>query len=164
MFQATIFRRADRDVIDWLRPTVADRWQTYNIRRVDTLGLELGARKAFGGGAFVQAEFTELDLDAAPVNQLSKYVLDYAPHSFTAAGSLPLTHDFRVAPRVEYRYRSRSSGTLDYVLLDVRVAKRVTRGFELRVDGTNLLDRNYQEIAGVDMPGAAVAISLAVGR
>jgi len=163
MFQATVFRRADRDVIDWLRPTVADRWQTYNIRRVDTLGFELGARKAFSGGAFVQAEFTELDLDAAPVNQLSKYVLDYAPHSFTAAGALPLPHDFRIAPRVEYRYRSRSTGTLDYMLVDLRIAKRVTRGFELRVDGTNLLDRDYQEIAGVDMPGAAVAVSLAVG-
>ena len=163
MFQATVFGRADRDVIDWLRPTVADRWQTYNIRRVDTIGLELGVRRSFAGGAFVQAQFTEINLDAAPVDQLSKYVLDYAPHSFTAAGSLPLSRGFAVAPRVEYRYRSRSAGSLDYVLLDVRIAKRVTQMFELRVDGTNLLDQNYQEIAGVAMPGAALAISLAVG-
>jgi outer membrane cobalamin receptor len=163
MFQATVFGRADRDVIDWLRPTVADRWQTYNIRRVDTMGVELGVRRSFTGGAFLQAEFTEIDLDAAPVDQLSKYVLDYAPHSFTAAGSLPLPRGFAVAPRVEYRYRSRSAGNLDYVLLDTRIAKRLTQAFELRIDGTNLLDADYQEIAGVAMPGAAVAISLAVG-
>jgi iron complex outermembrane receptor protein len=163
MVQATVFARADRDVIDWLRPTVADRWRTYNIRRVDTIGVELGVRRSFAGGAFVQAEYTEADLDAAPVDQLSKYVLDYAPHSFTAAGSLPLPRGFQVAPRVEYRYRSRSAGTLDYVLLDMRIAKRVSQTFELRVDGTNLLDQDYQEIAGVAMPGAAIAISLAVG-
>ena len=164
MFQATVFGRADRDVIDWLRPTVAEKWQTYNIRRVDTIGVELGVRRSFAGGAFVQGEYTDINLDAAPVNQLSKYVLDYAPHSFTAAGSLPLPRGFQVAPRIEYRYRSRSAGTLDYVLLDVRIAKRLTQGFELRVDGTNLLDQDYQEIAGVAMPGAAFAISLAVGN
>jgi iron complex outermembrane receptor protein len=163
LLQATLFGRADRDVIDWLRPTVADRWQTYNIRRVDTWGVELGARRTFANGAFIQAEYTGLDLDAAPVDQLSKYVLDYAPRSFTTAGSLPLPGGFQVAPRVEYRHRSRSSGTQDYVLLDLRIAKRVTRTFELRIDGSNLLDANYQEIAGVAMPGAAFAISLAVG-
>jgi outer membrane cobalamin receptor len=163
MLRATVFRRDDRDVIDWLRPTVADRWQTYNIRRVDTLGVELGARRGFAGGAFVQADYTDLNLDAAAVNQLSKYVLDYAPHSFTAAGSLPLPNRFRIAPRVEYRYRSRSSGTLDYLLLDTRIARRMGTSFELRVDGTNLLDADYQEISGVAMPGAAVAISLTIG-
>ena len=163
LLQATMFGRADRDVIDWLRPTVADRWQTYNIRRVDTIGIELGARRTFANGAFVQAEFTGLDLDAAPVDQLSKYVLDVAPRSFAAAGSLPLPNGFQVAPRVEYRHRSRSTGTQDYVLHDLRIAKRLMRTFELRVDGTNLFDRDYQEIAGVAMPGAAVAISLAVG-
>jgi len=151
-------------VIDWLRPTVADRWRTYNIRRVDTLGLELGARRSFADGAFVQAGYTEINLDAAPVDQLSKYVLDYAPHSFTAAGWLPLSRGFSIAPRVEYRYRSRAAGNLDYVLLDARIAKRLSQTFELRVDGTNLLDQDYQEIAGVAMPGAALAISLAVGR
>jgi outer membrane cobalamin receptor len=163
MFQATVFGRADRDVIDWLRPTVADRWQTYNIRRVDTIGVELAVRRSFAGGAFVHGEYTEINLDAAPVNQLSKYVLDYAPHSFTAAGSLPLPSGFAIAPRVEYRYRSRSAGNLDYLLLDLRVAKRLTQSLDVRFDGTNLLDQDYQEIAGVAMPGAAVAISLAVG-
>lgn len=161
--QTTLFGRADRNVIDWLRPTVADRWMTYNIRRVDTIGVEFGARRSFAGGAFVQAEYAELNLDAAPVDQLSKYVLDYAPHSFTAAASLPLPGAFRIAPRVEYRYRSRSTGTLDYVLLDTRIARQLSRTFEVRVDGTNLLDADYQEVAGVAMPGAAVAISLAVG-
>jgi iron complex outermembrane receptor protein len=163
LVQATVFGRSDRDVIDWLRPTVADRWQTYNIRRVDTVGFELGARRTFANGAFIQGEYTGLDLDAAPVDQLSKYVLDYAPRSLTTAGSFPLPSRFQIAPRLEYRHRARSVGTQDYVLLDVRIAKRLTRTLELRVDGSNLLDKDYQEIAGVEMPGVALVISLAVG-
>jgi iron complex outermembrane receptor protein len=160
MLQATFFGRTDSDVIDWLRPTVADRWQTYNVRDVDTLGFEIGAQKTFARGAFVNLQFTGVDLDAAAVTQLSKYVLDYAPRSFTAAGLLPLPGAFSVAPRIEYRRRSRPAGTSDYVLLDLRVSKRIRRYADLYVEGSNLLDREYQEIAGVAMPGATAAIGL----
>jgi outer membrane receptor protein involved in Fe transport len=149
-------------VIDWLRPTTVDRWQTYNVRDVDTLGLEIGVQKTLGSGVFVHAQYTAIDIDAATVDQLSKYVLDYAPQSFTAAAAIPLPAGFRVAPRVEYRRRSRSTGTSDYVLLDTRLGKRISRMFDLFVDGTNLFDVDYQEIAGVAMPGAAVSISLAI--
>jgi iron complex outermembrane receptor protein len=162
LVQATFFGRADSDVIDWLRPTTADRWQTYNVRDVDTMGFEIGAQKTFAGGAFVNAQFAAIDLDAAAVTQLSKYVLDYAPRSFTAAGSLPLPAAFHVAPRIEYRRRSRPAGRSDYVLLDARVGRRVARGIDLFVEGSNLLDEEFEEIAGVRMPGATVAIGLAL--
>ncbi len=162
MLEATMFGRADHDVIDWLRPTAADRWRTFNIRNVDTLGVEVGARKTFGTGAFVHARYTAIDLNAAAVDQLSKYVLDYAPHSFTAAASIPVTGGFQVAPRLEYRLRRRSSGDSDYLLLDARIARRFGRAFEVFVDGTNLFDVRYQEVAGVAMPGAAMTVSLAL--
>jgi iron complex outermembrane receptor protein len=162
ILQTTFFGRADEDVIDWLRPTATDRWQTYNIRDVDTLGLEIGVRKMFAGGPMILAEYTALDIDAAAVNQLSKYVLDYAPHSFVAAAAIPLPAGFSAAPRVEYRRRSRTTGTFDYVLLDARIGKRLSDRLELFVEGSNLLDETYQEIAGVAMPGATVAISLSV--
>jgi outer membrane cobalamin receptor len=162
LLQATVFGRADDDVIDWLRPTTADRWQTYNVRDVDTTGLEIGVRKTFADGPMILAEYTALGIDAAAVNQLSKYLLDYAPHSFVAAVAVPLPAGFSVAPRVEYRRRSRSTGTMEYVLLDARFAKRLNQRFELFVDGSNLLDESYQEITGVAMPGATVAVSLAI--
>jgi outer membrane receptor protein involved in Fe transport len=161
-FGATVFGRLDHDVIDWLRPSVADRWQTYNIRDVDTVGLELRARKTFADGAWVSAEYTGIDLEAASVDQLSKYVLDYAPHSFTAAALVPLPGAFHAAPRIEYRRRLRSAGTADYVLLDARVGCRIGRLFDLFVEGSNLFDVEYQEISGVVMPGATVSVGLAV--
>jgi iron complex outermembrane receptor protein len=158
----TFFARADEDVIDWLRPTAADRWRTYNIRDVDTRGFEVGVRKTFTGGSMILAEYTALDVNAAAVDQLSKYVLDYAPHSFVAAAAIPLPARFSVAPRVEYRRRSRTTGTFDYVLLDARIGKRLTQHLELFVEGSNLLDETYQEIAGVAMPGATMVVSLAI--
>ena len=164
LLQASVFGRADSDVIDWLRATTAERWQTYNVRDVSTIGFEVGVRKTLSTGAFLQAQYTAVDVDAATVNLLSKYVLDYAPQSFTAAAAIPLPAGFRVAPRVEYRRRSRTTGTFDYVLFDTRVGKRISRNLDLFVDGTNLFDVAYQEIAGVAMPGAAVSVALAINR
>jgi hypothetical protein len=94
---------------------------------VDTRGVELGVQKSFTNGPMLLAQYTALDVNAAAVNQLSKYVLDYAPHSFVAAAAIPLPARFSVAPRVEYRRRSRTTGTFDYVLLDMRVGKRFGR-------------------------------------
>jgi iron complex outermembrane receptor protein len=164
VLQATLFGRADEDVIDWLRSTPAERWRTYNIRDVNTLGVEVGIRRTFAGGALATAEYTALDVDAASVDQLSKYVLDYAPHSLVAAAVIPLPGRFSVAPRLEYRRRSRSTGTFDYVLLDARVGRRLGRSVELFVEGSNLFDQDYQEIAGVAMPGATMLVSLAINH
>jgi iron complex outermembrane receptor protein len=159
----TIFGRMDHDVIDWLRPTVADRWQTYNIRDVDTIGVEATVRKSFTNGSFVQAGYTALDVDAAAVTQLSKYVLDYAPHSIAVAGVVALPASFHVAPRLEFKRRTRSTGSSTYVVTDVRLSRRFGI-YELTVEGTNLGDATYQEVLGVAMPGRAASISLAVGR
>ena len=164
MVQATMFARSDEDVIDWLRASTAERWRTYNIHHVDTHGVELGVRRSLANGAFVQAEYTGIDVAAASVAQLSKYVLDLAPHSVAAAASVLLPGAVRVVPRLEVKHRTRPGMTQDYALFDVRVGRRLSTGVELFVEGTNLFDATYQEIAGVAMPGASWSVSLAFGR
>jgi iron complex outermembrane receptor protein len=168
---ATVFGRADHDVIDWLRPSTLVRWQTYNVRDVDTKGVELSVSRSLPRGGFVQAGYTGLDLDASAVDQLSKYVLDFAPHSFTAAAAIPLPAKLQLAPRLEVRERRRpypvvtggtALGDRDYALFDLRLARRIGSHYELAVEGTNLFDVSYQEVAGVAMPGAKWAVALAV--
>ena len=180
MFQATAFGRRDRDVIDWLRATPADRWRTFNVHTVRTQGLELNVRRAFARGAFVQAGYTAIHLDAATVSTLcgaptclSKYVLEYAPQSLTAAAMVRLPGAIRVAPSVQYKHRRRNTFNTDYGVLDLRVSRRFGR-YDVRAEGTNLTEATtidpvtrlrvpYQEIAGVAMPGRAATLTLAVG-
>jgi iron complex outermembrane receptor protein len=161
LVQATMFGRHDHDVIDWLRATPTDRWQTYNVHHVTTRGVELAARKTFASGAFLQAEYTALDVDAAAITLLSKYILEYAPHTIAAAAVVPLPAAVRFAPRLEYKHRRRNTRQFDYSVLDVRLS-RAFRGFEVRLDGANLGNTRYQEIAGVDMPGRAISVSLEI--
>ena len=159
----TVFGRLDDEVIDWLRPNTSERWRTYNIRDVDTVGVELSLTRTLAAGAFVQAGYTFLDVTAAKVSQLSKYVLDYAPHGVVVAGAVPLVARVQLAPRFEYRHRTRSTGESDYALLDIRLSRRFGR-YDVRVEGTNLANASYQEVAGVAMPGRAATVALAIGR
>jgi iron complex outermembrane receptor protein len=156
----TVFGRLDHDVIDWLRPSTAERWRTYNIRDVDTVGVEISFRRTIADSSFVQAGYTGLDVQAAAVTQLSKYVLDYAPHSVVAAASVALPSALRVSPRLEYKRRTRSTGTSDYVVLDMRVSRQFGM-YEIRIEGANLGDVTYEEILGVAMPGRSATVSLA---
>jgi outer membrane cobalamin receptor len=157
---ATVFGRQDHDVIDWLRPTTAERWRTYNIRDVDTVGAEFTVRRAWTNGSFVQAGYTVLDVNAAAVTQLSKYVLDYAPHSVAVAGAIGLPAALELAPRLEVKRRTRSTGESEYAVLDLRLSRRFGI-YQIRVEGTNLGNETYQEVLGVAMPGRAFTLSLA---
>ena len=160
---ATVFARQDHDVIDWLRPTPADRWRTYNIRDVDTVGAEFSLRRTWGNGSFVQGGYAILDVNAAAVTQLSKYVLDYAPHSIVGAASVEMPAGVALAPRLEFKRRTRSTGRSEYAVVDLRVS-RAFGIYEIRIEGTNLADVTYQEVLGVAMPGRALNVSLAFGR
>ncbi|MEQ1572647.1 MAG: TonB-dependent receptor [Vicinamibacterales bacterium] len=169
MLQANVFGRRDRDVIDWLRATPADRWRTFNVHTVRTIGLELNARRTLPSGAFVQAGYTGIDLAADTVSTLcgasaclSKYVLEYAPHALTAAAMVPLPGAVRLAPSVQYKHRRRNAVIADDVVMDLRVSRRFGR-YDVRVEATNLGDTTYQEITGVAMPGRAATISLVYG-
>ncbi len=153
---STLFARQESNVIDWLRATPAEKWQTHNIRQVRTRGVEIGARRSFGIEAFGQLQYTWMDQRATAVSLLSKYVLDYAPRRFAAAGLVPLGGGVRLAPRVEYTRRA--SGR-DYWALEARVSRRVGPA-DLFVDGSNLLDATYEEIAGVLMPPRWISVGV----
>ncbi len=145
LLASTVFARYDRDVIDWLRATTTDPWQTWNIRSVRTTGIEVSGRRLFGERGFVHVQYTGQRQQAEAVRLLSLYVLDYAPRSFTASGLARMPGGFRVAPRLDYKRRA--SGVERWVV-DLRVSRRVGHA-ELFIDGSNLLNARDEEVPGV---------------
>ena len=157
-------------MIDWLRPSPQQKWQTYNVHHARAAGLELSARETWRRGGFVQVGYTRTDVSAETLTTLcgapaclSKYVLDYAPHVLVASGLFPLPGGLRVAPRLEYKHRQRTTVFSDSTVLDLRVSRRVGL-VDVRVEASNLGNETSQEIAGVAMPGRAATVTLAVGR
>jgi iron complex outermembrane receptor protein len=143
------FLRSDRNLIDWVRQSPAERWQTRNIRRLWTHGIELSLQRLFEGGWLVRTEYQWMVSTTRDLTLLSKYVLDFPRHGWLAMAAAPLGGGFEAGPVV--RYRRRSDGR-DYWVLDCRANRRFG-DLMLFVEGTNLTGTEYQEIRGVDMPG-----------
>ena len=89
---------------------------------------------------------TAIDASAGPSRRFTATASNLAPGRITVGG------------RLSYRRRlDRRS----YWVLDTRVARAVGRG-ELFVEGSNLLDTEYQEVRGVDMPGRWLRTGMSV--
>jgi len=153
---AAVYSRHERNVIDWIRSSPDEKWRTYNIRELHAKGFEVGIERALGAETRVAAHYSRISMDAGKVDYQSKYILDYARDTWTVKASVP------ILPRLEYqnslRYKRRIDGR-SYWLLDGRVESRFRR-FRLAFEFANLLDSQYQEIIGVDMPGRYIAITL----
>jgi outer membrane cobalamin receptor len=154
-----LFDRQASDTIDFVRASVLDRWQAANVRRVETRGLELTARRALPHASSVSAQYTLLDASTDAAAAFSKYVLDYARQTVALAASAALPAKFSLGQRVEYKQRRDG---VEYWLVDTRVGHTVGLA-TLFVEGSNLLDTQYQEISGVDMPGRWIRAGVRLG-
>ena len=152
--RATVFTRHDREVIDWIRPSTAERWKTTNVRRVDGSGIELGARHLVGTNGWLDVQYTHLRTEASALSGLlSKYVLDFAPHNTAISGGTRAPYGIDVTMRLGLTGRNDGRS---YQVLDMR-ASRAYRRMTVFVDAANLFDERYQEIVGVAMPGRWVS-------
>lgn len=152
----TFFSRYDKDVIDWVRSSAADKWRTSNIRRIQAEGMELALEHTFDSRARIGVHYSVLSMDAGTVDFISKYVLDYARHSWSAATHFSMPLAFRYQQKLAYKRRADGRS---YWLLDGRLERdfhRVTAA----LDFTNLFNSSYQEVRGVDMPGRWFILSL----
>jgi iron complex outermembrane receptor protein len=152
----TVFGRWEDNVIDWVRPSTAERWHTTNIRQVDTRGVEASLRRRFGTHGEAGLQYTRQRQNSDALNLLSKYALDYATQSLAASG-VARAGGWTAGPRIEFKHRVDGR---EYWLVEARLGRRLTAGWEAYVDGLNLLDTTYQEIVGVAMPGRAIRVGL----
>jgi outer membrane cobalamin receptor len=156
----TVFARRERDVIDWVRDTPAERWRTSNVHRLQTRGLEVAARRQVGVDGTIDLQYAWLDSEGDAVAALSKYVLDYARHRVVGSLAVALPGRFGAGGRLGF---TRRVDGREYALFDLRVSRDLGSA-RLFLEGVNLLDTEYQEIIGVEMPGRSFRVGLEVLR
>lgn len=147
---ATVFRRWERDLIDYVRAADTDPWAAANIRRavVDGVSLQLDLRPAAWVRALAGYAWTDFDLAPSPLQ--TRYAADFARHVLTLAADFLPGRPLR--PGVTVRYKHRALTGEGYVVLSAALA--YSRGpweLEARVD--NATDATYEELSGVAMPG-----------
>ncbi len=149
LLRGSVFYRWEDDVIDWVRTSAEEKWQSMNIRAVEARGAEISLERPIGDGAMIQIQYSYLDLLAEEFSMLSKYVFDYPRHSLTGFSSFSLPFSLSFSQRIDYKKRQDGR---DYWIVDARLV----RDFEevsVFAEVTNLLNTSYQELLGIDMPG-----------
>jgi iron complex outermembrane receptor protein len=145
---ATVFRRDERDGIDYVRSSPTALWRAANIHRLRFTGLEASARFRKN----VELHYTGLrGTQQSLGGLLSKYVFNYPVHTGIAAWSGQYKG---WATRARLGAMQRLTRPT-YVVFDV-YGTRATGQWRPFVQLTNLNNASYQEIAGVAMPGRGV--------
>jgi len=152
---AAYFERYETNRIEWARPVGETIWRVMNIADGTVRGVETGARWRHGRGHLVSVGWTWLENgnELAPGFE-GKYTLLVPRHVLTAEGTavLPLNLSWTVGGR----YVEHSEGPDDFrhfFVLDSRLDWKHRTGWFVAVTGTNLLERRYEEVPGVQMPG-----------
>jgi outer membrane cobalamin receptor len=154
----TFSSRSEKDVIDWVRENASDKWISANLRARVTRAWEMNLHHVRDSGHFLEIQYIFLSSTAPSVDLLSKYALDFARHSWSAAGALALPWGLNLGQRTAYRLRSVGMG---YWVVDARLSRRFGQVL-FRVDGSNMLNRQYQAVRGVDMPGRWLQLGIDV--
>jgi vitamin B12 transporter len=159
--RATYFERHENGLIEWARPVPgpADEpapWRALNLGEGQVTGLETLIGWRHGQGHFLQASYAVLDKETTlPAGMEGKYALITPERQLVLQGTVVLQPGLSLT--LTGRYLEHTAGPEDFrhvLVLDNRVDWNGTAGWFLSMAGTNLLDRRYQEVPGVPMPGS----------
>jgi len=144
----TLFRRDERDGIDYVRATPTALWRAANIQQLRFTGVETGARYRRGRQEF-EAHYTGLRGTQQALDGLqSKYVFNYPVHSGVAGWS-GQWRGWAGRARLGAMERLQRPAYAVFDLYGARAEGRWRPFFQV----TNLNGAVYQEIPGVAMPG-----------
>jgi len=165
----SLFRKEGKNLIDWTRKIGTEIWHAQNISKINITGYEIGLKinlkKLLKQNVVsdLQLNYTRLKADkTVGSSEESKYLLDFLKHQFIGkiSNSLP----FNLLQNWTFRYEERINFE-DSFIVDTQITKQY-KYFKVFIRATNLLDRNYRDIAGVDLPGRWITggITLNIGE
>ena len=162
--RAGYFERYEQDRIEWARPVGDTIWRVLNIAEGTVRGVETGAGWSHPRGHALGLGYTWLEND----NQLAaafegKYTLLVPRHVLTGRATAVLP--WYLSGTVTGRFIQHNEGPDDFrefFVLDTRLDFDHPTGWFAALVGTNLLDRRYEEVPGVQMPG--ILFTGTVGR
>ncbi|HEY1271936.1 MAG TPA: TonB-dependent receptor, partial [Terriglobales bacterium] len=151
----TVFHRRDRDVIDYLLENGI--YVANNIQRLNFTGVETSFEVRLPRDQRFQVGYTGLYGAQQPLaNQQTKYTFEYPVHDavVTWQGTIPWNVVARTRLGVVGRYQQDP-----YPLWDFSVGREF-RHVRTHLSLSNLTGTQYEEVAGVIMPGRSVLFGL----
>ena len=152
---AAWFERYENDLIEWARPVGDPVWHVLNIADGTTRGSELQAAWRHPAGHRLGAGWAHIEKSGSlPEGYEGKYTLLVPRHVLTLEATAALHRNLHWT--MTGRWVDHNDGPDDFrtwFILDSRVSWQGDSGWLASAAGTNLADRRYEEVPGVQMPG-----------
>lgn len=154
---ATIFFRDEDDSIDWVKSRVSDpRWIARNISGSAVKGVETSFGMKFLKFFEISSNYTYVDRDSNNASYFYKYGQNYSKH---LAGASFLFDFSRIRGSFGLLYKKKPARG-GWLLFSSRIGYRILDCTELFIEGTNLLNRSYEEIPGIPQPKRQIEAGL----
>ncbi|WP_423127036.1 TonB-dependent receptor plug domain-containing protein [Gaoshiqia sp. Z1-71] len=174
--QSLYYHRVGKDLIDWVRESEEYLWETRNLTKIISDGVELAAElnlnKLAGRRFFLRSfgvNYSYNTLDQGESNYLSNYVLDNLKHKLVLTLDQSVWKNIHASWKLRYQDRNgnyerfedtQHVGTTAYKpfwLTDLKVYYRKDAA-SIYLTATNLFDRSYVDIGNLAQPGRWISI------
>lgn len=154
------FNRDSDNLIDYTKDNEDDKWQSNNLKSLNTNGVEFQLSSPFQLGRYKQffnMGYTYLneDLKAVKAN-FSKYIINSLKHHLTV--NLRTQFLENLTQSIVYKYADRATGE-SYSVVDTQLTLELNK-LELTLTGNNIFNTSYIETGIVPMPKGNVLFGL----
>ena len=172
------FRRNGKNMIDWIKLPDENIWHSRNITTINSDGVEISARistkQLFDKKLFIKTinfSWSWLSQDKQSGDYASKYVLDYLKQKIDLGFSHSVVRNIGINWQISYQDRngtytswegSKYGNEVEYmpfILVDSRLHWNLNRT-KIYLEGSNLLNKTYQDIGNIVQPGRTLRIGL----
>jgi iron complex outermembrane receptor protein len=163
-FQLALFYREAKNVIDWVRIAPTDKWQTANITNVNTSGIDVNIVYFNNADSYINKvilSYTYCSINKLSENYYSKYSLDILKNKLAISINHKVVKQIKATWTAIYQerqgtYTEYPSGLEKTYKPFITVDGKISYNFnnlEIYINGTNLFDTYYYDIANIPMPG-----------
>lgn len=167
---ADIYYREGKDLIDWVRKNETDKWQTQNLTKIYTTGIEFSSvfypEKFWNKSLFVTRfgiNYSYTELNKGDNNYFSYYVLDNLKHKL----DIDITHkiwkklvgSWRISYQDRNGMRTAAEAYKPFWLVNTKVGWK-TESAEFYAMASNLFNTTYYDLGPVEQPGRWISIGI----
>ncbi len=162
------FYRYGKDIIDWVKQPDSVVWQSANLTKLQTWGVETAFNINFDHYHFKYTPISSIDIAYSYMNStknsgdyISYYVMDYLKHKFTLGINVKIYKKIGMNMVLACNDRNGSYTNFangketsygSYTTFDAKLFWR-PRNFDIYLNCSNLFDTRYYDFGNIEMPG-----------
>ncbi len=167
---AELYYRHGKDLIDWIRENETDKWQTKNLTRINTGGVEfignffpekLWKKKTFITKLGLNYSYSKLAKNGNDF--ISYYVLDNLKHKLDIELNHKIWNNLKASWRMSYQerngMRTKTEAYAPFWLVNTRIIWKSSTT-EIYATASNIFNISYYDLGTIEQPGRWISIGI----